>query len=321
MNNNEYSFTVAPIVIHTYTRLWHLKQTIDALSRNDWANLTDLFIASDAARNERDAQQVNLVRDYIQSITGFKSVTVIIREVNLGGHQNAVLAFDEIFKVSDRLIAIEDDTIVGRGFIKYVNQGLSLYSDEKNVFAVCAYLDKSIAINSSSDVVLLPGFSGWGYGIWRDRFYDVPDYAALAKEFLRSPALFIKLNLNRPDFLFGLKNVADGLLAADFAFSLYIIKFGKKCLFPAISLVRNIGNDGTGVHCIIDARYENQPFNESKLLEVGIDKSAHYFSENPFFFSLGGWSALAINLFKFFLLLAVGEGGHKKLKSLKNWIK
>ncbi|QWD85601.1 hypothetical protein AOC19_01605 [Polynucleobacter asymbioticus] len=315
-------FEFAPVVIHTYTRHEHLKKTIEALLLNDLAPSTDLYIASDAPRQRKDEGDVLKLREYINSIKGFKSVNIILRDKNFGLHLNASAAFDEVYKKTDRLITIEDDTIVGRGFLRYINEGLSLYRGDESVFAICGYLYKSIRINSSSDVVLLPGFSAWGYGIWRDRFYGLPNYVEVANEFLRSPKLFVKLMLNRPDLIFGVWSVASGrLVAADLAFLLDMIKKNKKCLFPKESLVRNIGNDGTGENCIVDSSYKDQQYNQNDIVIVGSDSAAHRYPLNPFFSALGGWKILIKNLSKFFMLIIVGERLYKRLANLKNSIK
>jgi hypothetical protein len=319
MSEVNVSFQFAPVVIHTYTRLEHLKKTIAALLCNDLASSTDLFIASDAPRERADESAVFFVREYIQSIQGFKSVNVILRDSNFGLHLNASAAFEEVYKRTDRLITIEDDTIVGRGFLRYVNDGLTRYRDDKNVFAICGYLYKSIHINSSSDAVLLPGFSAWGYGIWKDRFYGLPNYVEIANEFLRSPKLFIKLMLNRPDLILGVWSVANGrLVAADLAFLLDMIKKNKKCLFPKKSLVRNIGNDGTGENCVVDSSYDGQQYNQDQMLIIGGDSADHHYPRNPFFSALGGWKSLIKNLSKFFMLIIFGERLYKKLANLKN---
>jgi hypothetical protein len=321
MSDANNSFEFAPVVIHTYTRLDHLKKTIEALLCNDLVTSTDLYIASDAPRQQADERDVSLVREYIKSIRGFKSVNVILREENFGLHLNATSAFDEVYMSTDRLITIEDDTVVGKGFLRYINEGLSLYERDKSVFAVCGYLHKSVVINSSSDVVLLPGFSGWGYGIWRERFYQLPNYVGIANEFLRSPKLFFKLILNRPDLLLGVWGIANNrLVAPDIAYLLHIIKSGKRCLYPTRSLVRNIGNDGTGENCMIDSSYELQPYNEDKILKIDKKNPSIYYSHNPFFLAHGGLKDLLINLSKLTLLVIFGEHFYKKIAKLKNFI-
>ncbi|QWE14861.1 hypothetical protein [Polynucleobacter sp. AP-Sving-400A-A2] len=321
MSDQDSEHRFAPIVIHTYIRIDHLKNTIESLLQNDLAGLTDLFIASDAPRSDVDKPDVCLLREYIKSISGFKSVTAIFREENLGAYDNSRLLVDEVFKKAESLISIEDDTIVGRGFLRYINDGLALYKGDESVFAICGYLDKSVSINSSTDAVLLPGFAAWGYGIWKDRFYEVPKFEDLAAEFLWNPKLFLRMNLNRPDLLQGARAVSNGLVAADFAFLLHMIKTKKRCLFPSYSLVRNMGNDGTGENCMFDLTYESQPYNKEKMIHVGLDKTRHYYPNNPFFSSLGGWNALIINLIKFIAMVIFGERFFKNASSLKGSIK
>ena len=316
------SFEFSPIVIHTYTRLEHLKKTIDALLKNDLACSTDLFIASDAPKDQKDEINVLLVRKYIKSISGFKSVNIILRDQNLGLHKNAFLAFEDVFKRTDRLISIEDDTIVGRGFLKFMNEGLSLYRGDQNVFAICGYLHKSAVVKSSSNAVLLTGFSAWGCGVWRDKFYDVSTRRDLALEFLRSPKLFLKLSLNRPDLILGVWGIAKhNIVAADLSFLLHMIKGDKKCLFPTKSLVRNIGNDGTGANCIADPSYGTQCYGENEIFSIGKNKEAHFYSGNPFFLALGGWKVLAADLFKFILLVIFGERFYRIFTNFKSSIK
>ena len=317
MNEANFSIEHAPIVIHTYTRLGHLKKTINALLENDLAKSTDIFIASDGPRESRDEHKVFLVREYIKSIKGFKSVTAILREKNFGYHQNAVLAFKDVYEKYDRLISIEDDTIVGKGFLRFINDGLSIYRDDKNIFAICGYLDNSVSMARSEDAVLLTGFAAWGFGIWRDRFYEIPNHAELATKFLREWKLFFKLNINRPDLLLGVWAVAnDRVVAGDLVSLLHIIRMNKKCLFPTQSLVRNIGNDGTGENCVADPSYGNQPYNKDKILLIVKDKIPQNSSKNPFFLAHGGWSLLIVNLCKYFLLIILGEHHFKKISSL-----
>ena len=44
---------LAPVVLFTYNRPWHTRQTIDALQKNELANRSDLFIYSDGPKDEQ----------------------------------------------------------------------------------------------------------------------------------------------------------------------------------------------------------------------------------------------------------------------------
>ena len=57
---------LAPIAIGTYNRLSHLKLTIKALKLNDLAQLSSLYIFSDAPQSG-DEEGVNKLRDYLST--------------------------------------------------------------------------------------------------------------------------------------------------------------------------------------------------------------------------------------------------------------
>jgi hypothetical protein len=78
----------APITLFVYNRPDHVRQTVESLRQNELAAESDLFVFSDGARSETDAAGVAAVREYIETITGFKSVTVTERDENFGLPRN-----------------------------------------------------------------------------------------------------------------------------------------------------------------------------------------------------------------------------------------
>ena len=75
---------LAPIVLFVYNRPWHTRKTVEALQRNELAKDSDLIIYSDNAKNPKNQQQVDIVREYIKTIKGFKKITIIERDRNWG---------------------------------------------------------------------------------------------------------------------------------------------------------------------------------------------------------------------------------------------
>lgn len=57
---------MVPVLIGTYTRLPHLRQTISALQENYLAGQTDIYIASDFPRDPSDAKAVDELRKYVE---------------------------------------------------------------------------------------------------------------------------------------------------------------------------------------------------------------------------------------------------------------
>ena len=73
---------LAPIVIFTYKRLDTLKSSINSLRKCKLAVDSELFIFSDGPKSESDVFLINNVRDYLKSITGFKSIELFFSEKN-----------------------------------------------------------------------------------------------------------------------------------------------------------------------------------------------------------------------------------------------
>ena len=78
MNNIKF----APIALFTYNRADHTKSAVESLLRNVEASQSDLFVFSDGPKNETKIEGVKQNREYIHTITGFKSVTIVERESN-----------------------------------------------------------------------------------------------------------------------------------------------------------------------------------------------------------------------------------------------
>lgn len=74
----------SPIALFVYNRFDHTKKTIEALSKNFLADKSDLFIFSDAAKNDKDKKTVQEIRAYLKGISGFQSVHVVEKQNNDG---------------------------------------------------------------------------------------------------------------------------------------------------------------------------------------------------------------------------------------------
>ncbi len=76
--------TYAPILLFVYNRPQHVCNVVQSLLQNALAAESDIFIYSDAPKSETDGKNVAEVREYIRTIKGFKTVTLIKRTENWG---------------------------------------------------------------------------------------------------------------------------------------------------------------------------------------------------------------------------------------------
>lgn len=130
---------LAPIVLFVYNRKDHTEQTIEALKKNDLAIESDLFIYSDATKNDVNSDAVKEVREYIKTINGFKSITIVERKNNMGLAKSVVSGVSEIVNKYGKVIVLEDDLITAPQFLRYMNKNLENYEKVEDVISIHGY--------------------------------------------------------------------------------------------------------------------------------------------------------------------------------------
>lgn len=242
-----------PVLVFTYTRLEHLRRTVNMLRRNLLADETDLVLASDHPRTEADAPAVAAVRRFLRKVTGFRSVTLIERDTNLGPADNCFSALRMMFEQHDRFVLMEDDIVTAPGFLTFMNQALARFGDDPRLFSVSGYCPPlGVPPPADVDAFFLGRMSAWGCGMTRAMFDSVlPDvtaaqYDALAADPAQSAALVAR---GGDDLLAMLNNVAHRRKDAWDVRCMYTqFLRDQYTLYPCDSLVLNTGHDGSGVH-------------------------------------------------------------------------
>ena len=268
--------TYSPILIPTLCRYEHFKNCIESLLKNTGVNQTDLYVALDYPKKPSHFNGYELIKNYIESINGFKSVNVIKRESNFGALPNFYRAMDEIFEKYESLIYIEDDLIFSPNFLDFTNKGLTKFKDDKTIFGVCGYSFNGQKIKFSDNNYYRQGISlpVYGLGIWKDRmesYKNIYTRSFAIKKIINPISLFKILGHSASTFLFLLVTIFKKETFSDSTGSIYMFFENKDVIQPTISKVKNLGWDGTGNNCKLD---------ESHALQE-IDKDIHFnFSGN-----------------------------------------
>jgi len=242
---------LAPIVLFVYNRPWHTQQAVEALQRNELAQESELFIYCDNAKNEDARQKVDEVRDYIKTIDGFKKVTIVKREKNWGLANSIIEGVTKIINEYGKIIVLEDDLVTSPYFLKFMNEALEFYKDEEKVFTVSGYSDITIPNNYIDEVYFAHISTSWGWATWKKKWntvdWDIDSYMYIFEDEKLYTQLLKKVGKPRLDML---KMQQEGKIdswAVRRLFSQLIQE--KMTVFPSKTFVRNIGFDGTGVHC------------------------------------------------------------------------
>lgn len=241
---------VSPVILFTYKRPWHTKQTIDSLKRNLLAQDTIIFIFSDFYKDERDKDAVSNVRSIIHEIKGFKRISIIERNKHLGLGTSVINGVSEVLKRYENVIVLEDDLVTSPFFLKYMNETLSFYKNDKRIFSISGYnYPISIPQDYKYSVYLSYRASSWGWATWKDRWnkvdWDIKDYG----KFVEDEEMQQLFNRGGDDLTNMLDYQMRGYIDS-WAIRWCYAHFRNEayCLHPVVSKVQNIGLDGSGTH-------------------------------------------------------------------------
>ena len=239
----------APVLLFVYNRPAHVRRTVEALRANLLAAESDLYVYSDAAKDESSLEAVREVRTYVRHIDGFRSVTVVERPQNWGLARNIIDGVTTHVNRAGRVIVLEDDLITAPYFLTFMNDALEVYKDEPRVghIQACDFTQDP----SLPDTFLIRWTGSWGWGTWARAWKHFnPDGRALLDELLAR-------KLDRTfdfDGTYGctrmLRRQIEGKnnsWAIRWNASLFLR--GILSLNVGRSLVQNEGFDGSGTNC------------------------------------------------------------------------
>jgi len=232
---------LAPIVLFTYNKLDTLKKTVQHLKKNKLARKSNIFIYSDFYKTNVDKIHVLKVRKYLREIQGFKKKKIILRNKNYGLAKNIVNGVSEVMKNHSKAIILEDDILVSKYFLDYMNSSLNLYKKKKNIWHISGW-NYNIKLKSEHDVYFTRTMNCWGWATWKDRWKC---YKKNPKQIVKKWSLsdIKKFNFEGSyNFFSQIERNLSGQIDT-WAIFWYAVIFKNKglCVNPINTLVKNIG--------------------------------------------------------------------------------
>ena len=284
---------LAPIVLFVYNRPWHTRQTVEALQKNELACASELFIYSDAPKNENATAKVNEVREYIKTIDGFKKVTIYEREKNWGLANSIIDGVTKIVNEYGKIIVLEDDLVTSAYFLRFMNEALEMYKDEPKVASIHGYI---YPIDGLPETFFIKGADCWGWATWSDKWSIFELDGQKLQNELISKKLQKEADFNNSyGFTKMLKDQIQGKNNS-WAIRWYMSAFLKNMvtLYPGQSYVQNIGHDAEGTHCTSETDIFRVKLNNNiSINKISIDEDNEARKKIEIFFK-----SLKINLLK-----------------------
>ena len=264
---------LAPIVLFVYDRPDHVKQTVEALKKNELALNSELFIYSDAAKNKNGEDKVIKVRQYIKNLDGFKKVTIFERNKNLGLASSIINGVTKIVNDYGKVIVLEDDLVTSPFFLKYMNEALELYKEERRVASIHGYI---YPIENLPETFFIKGADCWGWATWRNKWSIFESNGQKLLDEINKRNLQKEADFNNSyDYTKMLKEQIKGKNNS-WAIRWYMSAFLKDMvtLYPGQSYVQNIGHGAEGTHCKTETDFFKVKLsNKFKLSRIDVNEN------------------------------------------------
>lgn len=242
---------LAPIAIFAYNRPKHLARTLTALRGNILAPESTVTVFLDAPRDPSAEPDCNQTLAVAESASGFAGVNIVKRTENLGCRKAIITGISQMLENSSRVIIVEDDIITSKYFLKYMNEALDFYANDKRIHSVSGYNYPPDTFRSSNRLkrsyIFSPIFHCWGWGTWRDRWEGCDWSLETLKSSLADPVFAERLRR------VGDKQsaIADAVAAGvcdtwDVTFAMDHLRKDAWSLVPVVSYTDNIGFSGVG---------------------------------------------------------------------------
>ena len=249
---------LAPIVIYTYNRPRHLLRTLNSLKKNDLSIKSDIYFFCDGPKNKNKSElkKINTIKKIIRNLKGFKKINFTFNKKNIGLKKNILNGITQILKKNKDVIVLEDDIIVSKFFLEYMNQSLNFYKNKKKVWHVSGWnynLKLKNIKQKDENTFFIKNMNCWGWATWSDRW----------KKIIIDPDFIIKKMNNKKIHDFNLSNVLNNwsqlirnkekqLDTWAIFWNATIFLNNGLCLNPTISMTKNIGLDGSGVNSSVE---------------------------------------------------------------------
>lgn len=309
--------TLAPIIVFAYDRPSHLLQTLSALSQNDLAADSVLYVFCDGAREWAGEEKPNIIEgNYIarrygkmycskekydayrqrivetrriaHNISGFKEVHVVEHEKNIGLADNIVGAVTEIVNKYGSVIAFEDDIVTTRGCLTYLNDALELYKDDEQVMHISAWMYPNKGQFPTTFFYDSPYPAG-GWATWKRAWKhfnpDTADHINFWKGKWKEFDIEGEDNLSRQ--LYG--NLNGTLKTWYIKWYSSMRRMNGLCLYPGTAMSNNIGWDNSGETSLPNTRYNVvNPAEYTKVKRIPIVRNKKAFEYIRVWYS-GHW--------------------------------
>ena len=242
---------LAPVALITYNRSKTILKTIDSLKKNKLIKNTDIYIFSDGPKsNNDDKRKVSNVRKILCSIKGLRIKKKIFHKKNIGVKQNIIGAVNYVLKNNSKIIVVEDDLILSKSFLIFMNNALKFIKNKKNIWHVSGW-NYPITTNAKykNQIFIWKNMNCWGWGTHKRYWKKIRQNSNFfLRKFSKEDINNFNLNGKINNWSQIIKNRKKIINTWAIFWSATIFYNKAFCLNPVISYTKNVGFNKYSTH-------------------------------------------------------------------------
>ena len=237
----------APIVVFAYKRPTQLSICLKSLENNNLAQNSEVYIFIDGPKSEAEEGLVDASHEVAKGNWNFAKTYVTCSENNLGLAASIRSGVSKVLSIHGSAIIVEDDLIVHRSFLKFMNDSLDRYVLDPQVASIQGF---SMVENEDKKCYFLRGADCWGWATWNERWKSVNWNSEQLKAQIVESKQEAEFNyLNSYNFMKLLDLNTQGKIdswAIDWQASMFIQH--RYSVYPPFNLVENNGDNNQATH-------------------------------------------------------------------------
>lgn len=283
-------------ILFTFKRPWHTQQVLDGLAKNI-AMPEKLYIFQDGLKSGQKSDEWLAVKKIIHNVD-FCPVEIIESDFNKGLAESVVDGINYALEDYDAVIVLEDDCVPMPSFMTYMIQALEFYEGNARINAVSGYSFPIFPQDNNINSFFVERVSTWGWGTWKNCWKEYKPDHEIIKRIQENKEAESRLNVWGQ---FELSRMLDDRINGKndswaVYWALIAIEKDKFTLMLNRSLIKNIGFDGTGIHCgsennklpfLVTEKIEKFNFPTDVYIDDKIKKAAINYFGNGFYFNHG----------------------------------
>ena len=237
------------IVLFAYKRPEHVRTVLEALVADEDSCKYHLIVFQDGPKSASEVSEIASTTSIIHThLSKFASSEFKASNTNQGLAKSVITGLNYAFRSFSKCIIIEDDIVVGLGFIHYMQQLLDKHESNLEVGSVTGFQFISRNWRRRTNLYLSPRHSSWGWGTWR-RVWESVNWDVVTDNSYEDAEYFKNLSRAGDDLLGMIELIKKKKIDSwSVIFDLNMIVLGLNCIHPVQQFCRNIGMDGTGTH-------------------------------------------------------------------------